>query len=138
GGTLELGGTPMEFIGVDDPHRDRDELPATFGGTDTLRIGVTHAPYLRVLAGMQELGCQAVFAGHTHGGQLCIPGYGALVTNCDLDRGWASGLHGWPGVSGSQPGSLWLHVSNGIGASPFTPVRLACRPSVTMVTLTAR
>src|SRR5699024_11665167 len=94
--------------------------------------------YLRALAGMQALGCQAVFAGHTHGGQLCVPGYGALVTNCDLDPGRASGLHGWPGESGSEVDSLWLHVSNGIGTSPFTPVRFACRPSVTLVTLTTR
>lgn len=168
-GTIEVRGTRLEFIGVDDPHLERDVLPDTWleqdprpaggplradpavpsaspgGGSDarepgrpgTLRIGVTHAPYQRVLAGMQSLGCRAVLAGHTHGGQLCIPGYGALVTNCDLDRARASGLHGWPGDSGEDPGAMWLHVSNGVGTSPFTPLRFACRPSVTLLTLTA-
>lgn len=156
-GSVDVRGTRLEFVGVDDPHLERDVLPpgregsgagpnapaavagdAGPAGADALRIGVAHAPYLRVLAGMQHLGCQAVFAGHTHGGQLCLPGYGALVTNCDLDRGRASGLHGWPGASGEDPNSLWLHVSNGVGTSPFTPVRFACRPSVTLVTLTPR
>lgn len=160
-GSLEVRGTRLDLIGVDDPHLDRDELPAAWPASSepvdgaaapeqdgspgpsgwatspapAVRIGVTHAPYLRALAGMQQLGCELVLAGHTHGGQLCIPGYGALVTNCDLDTSRASGLHPWPG-SAPGPGSLWLHVSNGMGTNPFTPVRLACRPSVTLLTLT--
>ena len=36
-------------------------------------------------------GYQLVMAGHTHGGQLCLPFYGALVTNCELDRSRAKG-----------------------------------------------
>lgn len=148
-GTLEIGGQRLDFLGVDDPHLDRDELPeawpatteevdggASGAGRPTVRIGVTHAPYQRVLGAMQHLGCDLVLAGHTHGGQLCLPGYGALVTNCDLDTGRASGLHPWPG-NAPGPGNLWLHVSNGMGTNPFTPVRLACRPSVTLATLTA-
>ena len=148
GGSLEVRGQRLDFIGVDDPHLDRDELPQTwpatavegdggFSGTEQagLRIGVAHAPYQRVLRGMQTLGCELVLAGHTHGGQLCLPGYGAVVTNCDLDTGRASGLHPWPGEAPGS-GNLWLHVSNGMGTNPYTPVRLACRPSVTLMTLT--
>lgn len=141
-GRIDVGGLHLDFIGVDDPHLERDQLPAeeksdqADDGGARLRIGVAHAPYQRVLAGLQQRGCALVLAGHTHGGQLCVPGYGALVTNCDLDRGRASGLHPWPGDSAEDPSSLWLHVSNGLGTSPYTPVRLACRPSVTLVTLT--
>ena len=61
--------------------------------TADLTIGVTHAPYLRILDAMTAAGLPLILAGHTHGGQLCIPGYGALVTNCDLDRGRVKGLH---------------------------------------------
>ncbi len=100
---------------------------------------MTHAPYTRVLDAMQADGADLVLAGHTHGGQLALPLYGALVTNCDLDRGRAKGLHGWPGprpdAAGGE-GSTWLHVSAGLGTSPFAPVRFACRPEATLVTLT--
>jgi predicted MPP superfamily phosphohydrolase len=42
-----------------------------------LTVGVTHAPYQRVLDAMTADGAGLVIAGHTHGGQLCLPGWGA-------------------------------------------------------------
>ncbi|GAA4731107.1 metallophosphoesterase [Isoptericola chiayiensis] len=139
-------GRRIDLAGVDDPHLDRDEFPAPSApspGEDTaaLRLGVTHAPYTRVLDRMHADGADAIIAGHTHGGQLCLPGYGALVTNCDIDRRRAKGLHGWPGARPDAPGgedSTWLHVSAGAGTSPYAPVRFACRPEATLVTFTAR
>ena len=104
-----------------------------------LHLGVTYAPYTRVLDAMQADGADLVLAGHTHGGQLALPLYGALVTNCDLDRGRAKGLHGWPGARPDLPDgeeSTWLHVSAGLGTSPYAPVRFAFRPEATLVTLT--
>ena len=139
-----LGDLTIEFAGVDDPHLDRDRYPAPLAGNvrdnPTLRIGVTHAPYTRVLDQMHQDGCEVIIAGHTHGGQLCIPGYGALVTNCDLDRKRAKGLHGWPGARPDQGGtdSSWLHVCAGLGTSPFAPFRFACHPEASLLTLTAR
>jgi len=142
---LAVGGLDVGFVGLDDPHIDRDRMPAadaaaTGDGPD-LRLGVVHAPYVRALDALTGDGADAIIAGHTHGGQLCVPGLGALVTNCDLDRGRASGLHGWPGPRPDEFGghaSSWLHVSNGAGTSPYTPFRLACRPSATLLTLVAR
>jgi len=168
-------GRVLALVGTDDAHLDLDEMPAPVtsnapadgsriadgadggGGGDTLdsapllHLGVTHAPYLRVLAEFQADGVDMIFAGHTHGGQLCVPGFGALVTNCDLDRGRASGLSEWPGArpdampvdsspTEAHPGndSVWLHVSAGAGTSPYTPVRFACRPEATLLTLTQR
>jgi uncharacterized protein len=69
-------------------------------------------------------------AGHTHGGQLCLPFYGALVTNCGLDRSRAKGPSHWGE-------NMLLHVSAGIGTSPFAPVRFCCRPEATLLTLIA-
>lgn len=143
---LRTAGATLSFVGVDDPHLDRDRLPPADAGTSeaedpVLHIGVSHAPYLRVLRHMRDDGCGLVLAGHTHGGQLCVPGYGALVTNCDLDRSRASGLHGWPGPRPDEPGgqgSTWLHVSAGLGTSPYAPVRFACRPEATLLTLVPR
>ncbi|WP_341360055.1 metallophosphoesterase [Georgenia sp. M64] len=138
--TLELGGRTVSFVGVDDPHLDRDAFPAPGPGAD-LHLGVTHAPYTRVLDAMAGDGCDLVLAGHTHGGQLCVPFYGALVTNSDLERGRASGLHGWPGPRPDAPGgagSTWLHVSAGLGTSPYAPFRFACRPEASLLTLLPR
>ena len=102
-----------------------------------LRIGVAHAPYLRVLDQFAGDGYDVTFAGHTHGGQLCLPFYGALVTNCDLDTRRAKGLHRHPADSRpGDPRSSWLHVSAGAGTSPYAQVRFCCRPEATLATLT--
>ena len=76
-------------------------------------------------------GFSLVMSGHTHGGQLRVPGFGALVTNCGLERGRARGLSAWPRGG-------WLHVSAGLGTSPYAPVRFACPPEATLLTLTPR
>ena len=132
-GTLTVDGRRLDVRGVDDPHisRDRyDEVAGPFDPEADLALGVTHAPYLRVLDGMASDRADLILAGHTHGGQLCVPGFGALVTNCDLPRSKAKGLSDHEGVP--------LHVSAGLGTSPYAPVRIACRPEATLLTLTSR
>lgn len=139
---VTVNGVRISFAGVDDPHLRYDDLPAVAGPADPtadLRIGVSHAPYLRVLDAFAGDGYDLVLAGHTHGGQLCLPGKGALVTNCDLDTARAKGLHRHPaGSRPGDPGSAWMHVSAGLGTSPYMPVRFWCRPEATLLTLTAR
>jgi len=136
-GRLLVRGQRVELVGVDDPHLRRDRYGEVAGPADpeaALTLGVTHAPYRRVLDAMAADGARLVLAGHTHGGQLCLPGVGALVTNCDLDRRRARGVSRWP-VPGPEP--TWLHVSAGLGTSPYTPVRFACRPEASLLTLVA-
>jgi predicted MPP superfamily phosphohydrolase len=136
---LEVGGTTFAFVGVDDPHLEYDDLDAVAGPAPSdadLRVGVAHAPYLRVLDQYARDGYDITFAGHTHGGQVCLPFKGAIVTNCDLDTGRAKGLHRHPADSRpGERGSSWLHVSAGAGTSPYAPVRLCCRPEATLLTL---
>lgn len=149
-GSLEIGGRRLEFVGVDDPHMRRDRYAAVAGPRDpaaALTVGVTHAPYRRVVDAMTADGAGLVLAGHTHGGQLCLPGIGALVTNCDLERSRAKGVSRWPApLNGHRPAAAdqrehprgaWLHVSAGLGTSPYTPVRFACRPEASLLTLVA-
>ncbi|MBN2177397.1 MAG: metallophosphoesterase [Demequinaceae bacterium] len=140
-GVMEARGQVLSFIGVDDPHIGRDSMPHAGGERGIAHIGVAHAPYVRVLAAFCDDGVDLALAGHTHGGQVRIPGVGALVTNCDLDRRRARGLSGWPGPRPDAAGggkSLWLHVSAGAGTSPFAPIRFACRPEATILELVPR
>lgn len=127
---LEVGGVHIAAAGVDDPHIERDRYDTIAGPARPadLRLGLTHSPEPRVLDRFAADGYQLVMAGHTHGGQLCLPFYGAIVTNCQLDRSRAKGPSRW----GS---SMQLHVSAGIGTSPFAPLRFCCRPEATLLTL---
>lgn len=158
--SLDLRGTHFEFFGVDDPHKGYDRLDLIAGAIDELRaddplgdetwpdpgplrrarrstprptvtIGVAHAPYQRVLNSFVNHGAQLIFAGHTHGGQVCVPGFGALVTNCDIPRKQVKGLSVWR--HGLR--SAFLNVSAGLGTSIFAPVRFACPPEATLITL---
>ena len=125
-------GWRIDARGVDDPHIGRDRYADVAGPFDPdadLRLGVAHAPYRRVLDAMAADGADLILAGHTHGGQVCLPWVGALVTNCDLPRRQAKGLSGWQESA--------LHVSAGLGTSPYTPIRLACRPEATVLTVVA-
>jgi predicted MPP superfamily phosphohydrolase len=134
---LKIDGRELAFAGVDDPHVHRDRYEEVAGRADPgadLTIGVAHAPYRRVLDRMAADRYQLILAGHTHGGQLCVPFYGALVTNCDLDRRRARGLSRY-GADANDPDAAWLHVSAGLGTSPFAPVRFACPPEATLLNL---
>ena len=134
---LKLDGRTIGFVGVDDPHCRNDRYATVSGGPDgsaEVTLGVVHAPYRRVLDPMVAEGLPFVIAGHTHGGQLRVPGYGALVTNCDLDRGRARGLSMYD--AGGQ--TSYLHVSAGCGQSRYAPVRFACPPEATLLTLVER
>ena len=82
-------------------------------------------------------GFDLLLAGHTHGGQVCLPGYGTLVTNCGIDRDRARGLHQHPSGPGPRQ-RAYLHVSAGLGTSPYAPVRFSCRPEATLLTLVPR
>ncbi|WP_426563974.1 metallophosphoesterase [Angustibacter sp. McL0619] len=149
---LGVAGLAMSFVGVDDPHLRLDRFPEPEPKPDPksqvapvdLAVGVLHAPYERVLDAMAGEGARLILAGHTHGGQLRLPGVGALVTNCDLDRRRARGVTRWWTGAGRvaadhapPPDASWLHVSAGLGTSPYTPVRFCCRPEASLLTLTA-
>ena len=131
--TININGTVIEARGTDDAHLNFDDYSLVAGapGKCDIAIGVTHAPYLRVLKGMSDDGLDAIFAGHTHGGQIRLPlpgGSRALTTNCDLPNWRARGLTRFA----QEP---YLHVSAGMGTSPFARIRVASPPEVSLVTL---
>lgn len=129
-----VAGHAVVAAGVDDPHLRRDRYSEIAGRPDPhadLRLGLTHSPEPRVLDAFAADGYDLVMAGHTHGGQLRLPGYGAIVTNCELDRSRARGVSRWGAHT-------WLHVSAGLGTSPYAPVRFACPPEASLLTLVPR
>ena len=135
-GQLTIGGLGIALAGVHDSHCRRDRYEQVAGPADPaadVRIGVMHSPEPRLLDRFAADGYDLLLAGHTHGGQLCLPWYGTLVTNCGLDRKRARGLHRHP-----ADGQAWLHVSAGLGTSPWAPARFACRPEASLLTLVAR
>lgn len=136
--SMPLAGLRLDFSGVDDPHLGREKYVgwpahAQDNPLPSLRIAVVHAPYQRVLNHFTDQQADLILAGHTHGGQLRLPGYGALLSNCDLPPAQARGLSSWRSGTHQTP----LNVSGGIGTSRFAPIRFACRPEAVLLTLSA-
>jgi predicted MPP superfamily phosphohydrolase len=135
-GRLTAGGRDIALGGVHDSHVKLDRYEQIAGRADRaadLRIGVMHSPEPRLLDQFEADGYDLLLAGHTHGGQLRLPFYGALVTNCGIERERVSGLHRHP-----VDGQAWLHISAGLGTSPWAPARFACRPEASLLTLVSR
>ena len=125
----ELGPVPIELLGLDDAHigwHDLRAAPRT--SPDRFGVAVMHSP--DSAPETAALGYDLMVAGHTHGGQVCLPGVGALVTNCSMPRRLVAGL--------IQMGTAVLHTSAGLGTSKFAPFRFWCRPRVTYLDLEAR
>lgn len=134
--TLTVNGTTIEARGTDDAHLEKDDYSLVAGvrGACDIAIGVTHAPYLRIIKAMSDDKLDGIFAGHTHGGQVRLPwpgGSKALTTNCDLPTWRARGLT-------KIDGEPHLHVSAGMGTSPFARIRVASPPEASLVTLIAK
>lgn len=122
----------LDVRGLGDAHLGLARLGAVGGPPSddvVLGLGVTHAPYTAVLDRFDRAGLDLALAGHTHGGQVRVPGLGALVANCDLPLSQTRGLS-------AHGAGLALHVSAGLGQSRYAPFRFACRPEATLLTLT--
>jgi predicted MPP superfamily phosphohydrolase len=132
--TIGINGITIDVRGTDDAHLELDDYKKVVGkSTGDISIGVTHAPYKRVLDAMGRDGLDLIFAGHTHGGQVRIPWFGgsrSLTTNCDLPNWRSRGLT-------KQKNGPWLNVSAGMGYSPFAPFRILCPSEVSLITLTS-
>jgi predicted MPP superfamily phosphohydrolase len=136
---ITLNNHSVEFRGTDDAHLNRDQYSLVSGAKNPraeISIGVTHAPYLRIIDAMAEDKVDLIFAGHTHGGQVRLPlpsalgGSRALTTNCDLPTWRSRGLT-------VEDGKPWLHVSGGIGTNPFAPFRIGTRPEASLIKITS-
>lgn len=158
--SLQLRGTKLDVFGLDDPHirfddgermraaiaeqgltfdprgsagAGEDSGSGTSGAVGAVRLGLVHAPYQAALGELLDEGADLILAGHTHGGQVRVPGIGALTSNSDLPNDQARGLSVWYDAHRAA----YLNVSAGLGNSIYAPVRFACRPEASLITLTA-
>ncbi len=132
--SVSLGQGTVALAGTDDPHLKRARYSRIGGAADPaaiVRIGVIHSPEPSLLGAFAGDGYDLVLAGHTHGGQIRIPFGPAIVTNCGIDVHRARWLHPWDE-------HMYFHICAGLGTSPYAPVRLACRPEASLLTLVPR
>ena len=115
-------------VGVDDVFAGLGDFEKALAGVprDAPRILLTHT-----IENPRELaayGFDAVFAGHSHGGQVRLPLFGAIITRSSLERKYASGVFEVDGAS--------FHLNNGIGTGKWTGFRFLCPPEATYIELT--
>jgi uncharacterized protein len=131
---LDVANITVALAGTDDAHLGRARYRLIAGAADpsaAVRIGVIHTPEPELLSAFAGDGYDLVLAGHTHGGQVRVPFGPAIVTNCGIDVHRARWLHQWDE-------RMWFHVCAGLGTGPYSPIRIACRPEATLLTLVAR
>jgi predicted MPP superfamily phosphohydrolase len=131
---LPVGGQQVALAGTDDPHLGKARYEKIAGAAETdavVRIGVTHSPEPFLLRHFARDGYDLVVAGHTHGGQVRLPFGPAIVTNCGIERTRARWLHRWDD-------QMYFHICAGLGTNPFAPIRFACRPEASLLTLVPR
>lgn len=141
---LVIGGQRISIIGTDDPYYGFHDLSAAFSGVDeTLpKILLTHSP--QVIRSALAYSPHLVVCGHTHGGQVRLPGLGPIRTQNPLSRMIAMGLfsperlEATLNISGRV--TTWLYISRGLGLA-FVPhmrwlaPRFMCRPEITVITI---
>lgn len=125
--TLRRGNDEIRLIGLDDVHayQPADEAAEALNGMpEGFRILLLHSPEL--LDEAAAAGVSLYLAGHTHGGQICLPGGRALLTNIRSPRRFARGA--W------RHGEMRGYTTTGVGVS-MLPMRFHCPPEVALITL---
>lgn len=124
---INADGLALTLAGVDDPYLELDDIPATFAGYEKQHpcLMLAHAPerYQELAAHKVDM----VFSGHTHGGQIRIPGVGALITRTEAPRSFADGFTPYE--------NTLFYTTRGLGSSKITRPRLFCSPEVSWFTL---
>ena len=122
---IERGEDRIALAGIDELYRGTPDINAAFALVDPRIpcLGLSHHPDIIELLGDRRV--DLLVCGHTHGGQIRVPFFGALVVPSKHEGRYASGFH--------RKGGVLLYVSRGIGAIP--PLRILCKPEVATFTL---
>ncbi|MGB0694983.1 MAG: metallophosphoesterase [Rhodospirillaceae bacterium] len=128
--TLRDGDHSIALTGVDDVNRfytPEAETALRALPEGDLRIALVHTPDMATMAA--EIGAEVYLCGHTHGGQICLPGGKPVFVSLDTHKELAVG----PWTKGSMAG----HTSSGLGVG-VPPVRFNCRGEAVVIRLTRR
>lgn len=118
---LVIRGEPMDFAGIRYWTHKISDLTRVLRGTLPYTILLAHTP--RRLTEAQQLAIPAVISGHTHGGQIVLPGIGPIAGRS------------FPVLAGlAQREGTSIFVSRGVG-TVYVPVRINCPPEVAVLTL---
>jgi len=130
--TVDIRGDIINLVGIDCTHKpfvDAPRLQSVLDGqSNRFTLLLYHTPDIAPDAARMAIDLQ--LSGHTHGGQVCLPFYGALYTSSLYGKRFESGRY--------QVGDMILYVSRGIGlegrGSPR--VRFLCPPEIVLWELT--
>jgi predicted MPP superfamily phosphohydrolase len=129
---LEIEGQEIYLVGVACSHDlsiDIPRLDQALRGVppDSFKILLYHSPDM--IEAASERGIDLYLAGHTHGGQIRLPLYGAIATSSIYYKEYEAGLF--------QVGRTYLYVSRGLGLEGASAprARFLCRPEVAVHTL---
>lgn len=130
--TLERahGESDIWLVGIDDLFAGLEDFEKALAGVpkNACKILLTHA--VESPEELAALGFAAVFAGHSHGGQVRLPFLGPIITRSSLQRKYASGMF--------EIGGTPFHINNGLGGGKWTNFRFLCPPEVTYIELIGR
>ena len=125
---LEKGSDAIWLLGLDDVHYYETgdlEKAIRLAPTDAVRILLVHSP--EIIPEASTAGMDLYLCGHSHGGQICLPGSQPIITHCRCPRAYKAGPWQYQSMRG--------YTSRGVGTSLF-PIRLFCFPEIIIHTLT--
>jgi len=118
---LTIRGEPIDFAGVRFWTYKVTDIAHVLRGSLPLTILLAHTP--KRLLEAQQLAIPAVISGHTHGGQIVLPGLGPIAAR------------EFPVIAGlAQRSGTTIFVSRGVGTI-YVPIRINCPPEVAVLTL---
>ncbi len=123
---IERGGARIHLTGLDDVHYFYTEKAreALLAAPEGFNVALVHSP--EIVETAARAGFAFYLTGHTHGGQICLPGGRPIVTNLRAPRAYAAGLWRCRDMTG--------YTSTGAGVS-IPPLRFNVRGEVTLITL---
>lgn len=120
-------GIALRIHGIDDPTTGRANVRQTMQGYTPEKINILLAHSIDVFLDIGDREIDLAFSGHSHGGQVCLPFFGPLVTHTMIGRDFAAGIKVLKGAICS--------VSRGVGTSRFLKLRFLCPPEAVLITL---
>jgi len=124
---LEKGSETIWLLGLDDVHYYETgdlQKAVRLAPSEAVRILLVHSP--EIIPEASAAGIDLYLCGHSHGGQICLPGGHPVITHCRCPRPYKAGPWQYQAMRG--------YTSRGVGTSLF-PIRLFCYPEIIIHTL---